>query len=215
MSRLTASLGGLVAVFLAASVAAPAAAQSYDKLKYLTFSQSVQIPGTTLAPGTYRFHVVNPETTRNVLQVLSYDGQTVYSMFHTIPDWRLDATEEPIVTFKEVAWDVAPPIHALFYGGENRGYEFVYDGWVMVAEEKPQPAQPPIAYFRMPAPVVPEPVAEPAPIPAPVIEPTPEPLPEPAPVELPKTASLLPVTTLSGFTAVLAGLALMVMRKRN
>src|SRR5688572_21257808 len=120
------------ALLIAASVAltTPAPAGSigvtYDKLAYLTLSAPVQIPGATLRAGTYRFHLTNTETSRNVLQVLSNDGAIVYAMFNTIPDSRTTLTPDPDLTFMETPVGVPPAAKALFYGHESRGYEFVY-----------------------------------------------------------------------------------------
>ena len=50
------------------------AAETIDKLTFLTFSGRVQIPGAQLNAGTYRFHLTNPNTDRNVIQVMSRDG---------------------------------------------------------------------------------------------------------------------------------------------
>ncbi|HEY9466954.1 MAG TPA: hypothetical protein VIR54_27850, partial [Vicinamibacterales bacterium] len=59
----------------------PASGVTFDKLAYLTFNAPVQVPGATLSAGTYRFHLTNPDPSRNVLQVLSNDGTIVYAMF--------------------------------------------------------------------------------------------------------------------------------------
>ena len=64
----------------------PASGVTFDKLAYLTFNTPVQVPGATLSAGTYRFHLTNADTSRNVLQVLSNDGSIVFAMFNTIPD---------------------------------------------------------------------------------------------------------------------------------
>jgi hypothetical protein len=195
---------------------APASGVTYDKLAYMTFSAPVQIPGVTLSAGTYRFHLANPETSRNVLQVLSGDGSIVYAMFHTIPDSRTSLTEDPMVTFRETPAAVPPAVRSLFYGSEYRGYEFVYPkgGPNMVPEVFPQPE---ITYAALPALVV-EPVVEPAVEPAPAAEPVEEqvaaPLPEPAPVELPRTATPLPLVAVGGLTALLAGLGVGLLRRR-
>src|SRR5512145_3075122 len=100
MSKLLLS-GTVLAALIALTAPAPASGVTYDKLAYLTFSAPVQIPGVTLNAGTYRFRLTNPETSRNVLQVLSNDGAIVYAMFHTIPDSRTSLTEDPVVTFRE------------------------------------------------------------------------------------------------------------------
>jgi LPXTG-motif cell wall-anchored protein len=212
MSRLFAS-AAVVAAALALTTPAPASGVTYDKLASLTFTAPVQIPGVTLSAGTYRFHLTNPETSRNVLQVLSHDGSIVYAMFHTIPDGRSALTEEATVTFRETPAGVPPAVRSLFYGGEHRGYEFVYPkgGPNMIPPEFPQPE---ITYTAIPAAV--EPVTEPeveVVAPAPVVEQEPEPIPEPAPVELPRTASPLPLFAAGGLGSLLAGLGLMLRRR--
>ena len=220
MSRLTLSAVVLAAV-VATTAPAPARAsitETYDKLAYLTFSGPVQIPGGTLSAGTYRFHLTNPETSRNVLQVLSNDGAIVYAMFHTKPDSRTSMTADPVVSFRETPVGVAPVIKSIFYGGEYRGYEFVYPkgGPIMFPLGRPQPE---ITYSPMPAAPLteetietarPEIVFETEPMPAvePAVEPA-DPLPE-----LPKTASPLPLAAVGGLTSLLAGLGLGVLRRR-
>jgi hypothetical protein len=199
---------------------APASGVTFDKLAYLTFNAPVQIPGATLSAGTYRFHLTNPHTSRNVLQVLSNDGAIVYAMFHTIPDVRTSLTEDPTVTFRETPAGVPPAVRTLFYGGEYSGYEFVYPkgGPNMIPEIVPQPE---ITYAETPAPIW-EPVIEPAiepvapePVaPEPVVELAPE-FPEPVPAELPRTATPLPLVALGGLTSLLAGLGFGLLRRRT
>jgi len=103
----------------------PARAQIYNDVVYLTFSGPVKVPGVTLAAGTYRFELADPDS-RKVMQVSSRDRSHVYAMFMTIPSFRPRPTYDPVVTFKETAAGVPPAIRALFYGGETTGYEFFY-----------------------------------------------------------------------------------------
>jgi hypothetical protein len=119
-------IGGLVAASLAIAAPTSASGVTYDKLAYLTFSGSVGVPGVTLSPGTYRFRLANPDASRNIVQVLSTDGSTVYAMFHTVPHSSSRLTPDPTVFLRETAEGVPPALSALFYGGEYRGYEFVY-----------------------------------------------------------------------------------------
>jgi hypothetical protein len=213
MSRLFVS-GVVVAALVAVMTPAPANAVTYDKLAYMTFSAPVQIPGVTLNAGTYRFRLANPETSRNVLQVLSNDGSIVYAMFHTMYDSRTSLTEDPVVTFRETPAGVPPAVRTLFYGGEHRGYEFVYPkgGPIMIAEVVPQPE---ITYTPYPATPAPEPVIEPAVEPVAAAEPVAEAVPQAEPpVELPRTASPLPLFATGGLASLLVGLGLGLLRRR-
>jgi hypothetical protein len=215
MRRLTLFASVLAVALIAAMTSAPARAYPYDKLTYLTFNGPVQIPGVTLDAGTYRFRLANPSTSRNVLQVLSHDGSIVFSMFHTIPDSRMNVTEESIVTFRETPAGVPPAVLSLFYGGEHRGYEFVYPkgGPIMIAKVAPQPA---ITYAPIAAAAVPEAAAEAEPTPVEVeavAEPSPEPVVEPV-AELPKTASPLPLMAFGGLMSFVLALGARVARGR-
>ena len=211
-------VSGVMATALVAVMAPTAAgAVTHDKLAHLTFNAPVQIPGVTLSAGTYRFHLTNPDTSRNVLQVLSNDGSIVYAMFHTMTDSRTSLTEDPLVTFRETPEGVPLAVKSLFYGGEYRGYQFVYPegGPIMIAEILPQPA----ITYAYPATPAPEPVFEPAPvepIAEPVAEAVPEaePLPQQEPVELPRTASPLPLVATGGLASLLVGLGLSLLRRR-
>jgi hypothetical protein len=217
MSRLMLSAVAVMAV-VAGTAPTPVRAVTYDKLAYLTFNRPVQVPGATLRAGTYRFHLTDPDTSRNVLQVLSNDGATVFAMFHTMPDGRTALTENPTVSFWETPASVPPAIKSIFYGGEYRGYEFVYPkgGPVMFREVWRQPE---ITYAPLPVPPVPEKTiieAELKAEPEIVFETEPLPAPEPTapPPELPRTASPLPLVAVGGLTSLLVGLGLGVLRRR-
>lgn len=216
MSRIIFATVAVVAV-VAGTAPAPARATTYDKLAYLTFSSPVQVPGATLNAGTYQFHLTNPATGRSVLQVLSNDGAIVYGMFHTMPDSRTVVTDEATVTFRETPAGVPLAIKSIFYGGEHRGYEFMYPkgGPVMFREVWRQPE---IAYTPTPVPPAPEETITEAELtaePEIVFETAPMPEVEPAapPPELPRTASPLPLLAVGGLTSLLAGLGLGVLRR--
>ena len=210
--------GVVTAALIAVMLPAPAGALTYDKLTYMTFSGPVQVPGATLGAGTYRFRLTNPDTSRNVLQVLSNDGATVYAMFNTIQDHRAVLTDEAAVSFRETPVGVPPAIKSLFYGGEYQGYEFVYPkgGPIMIAEV---PFQPEITYTPSPAAEavvaaiepVEEPVAEA--VAEPVAEPVAAAAVEPEPVALPRTASTLPLVFAGGLTSLLVAMGLGLLRR--
>ena len=216
MFRLFVSAVLVVATAALAPTPAGGLGVTYDKLAYLTFNAPVQVPGARLSAGTYRFHLTNPGTSRNVLQVLSNDGAIVYAMFNTIPDSRTKLTPDADVTFLETPAGVPPAVRSLFYGHEYGGYEFVYPkgGPNMVPEAGPQPE---ITYAGQPIPdneppyepLAPEPVLKLA------VEPVGEPASEPAPAELPRTATPLPVIAVGGLASLLVGLGLGLLRRRG
>jgi hypothetical protein len=216
MFRLFVSASLVVATLSLAPAPASGIGTTYDKLAYLTFNAPVQVPGARLNAGTYRFHLTNADTSRNVLQVLSNDGAIVYAMFNTRPDSRTKLTPDAHVTFLETPAGVPPAVRSLFYGHEYGGYEFVYSkGWPnMIPDVVPQPE---ITYTVEPMPVI-EPPYEPLafePVAEPAVEPVGEPVPEPAPAELPRTATPLPMVAVGGLASLLAGLGLGLLRRRH
>ena len=207
---------------------APASAETADKLANLTFNRPVQVPGAILTAGTYRFRLADPDSSRNIVQVLSHDGSAVYAMFFTMHGYRAEAVDDTMVTFKETAAGVPPIIDTLFYGGEHRGYTFLYVGEkpIMTAPFAPQP---PITYTYTPTAVTrPAPAAEPMPAAAATpaaVEPTAtvageppvvsEETPAAAPEELPKTATPLPLVALGGLWSLALGLGAALIRRRD
>ncbi len=94
MKVLRTACGIAAAVALAAGVAL---AQPNDKRTVFTFNRPISLPGVTLPAGKSMFRLVDTETTRKVVQVLSENGKTPYTMLHTIPDIRRDASGTPEV----------------------------------------------------------------------------------------------------------------------
>ena len=69
--------------------------QTVDKKVYFTFSGPVEIPGATLPAGKYLFHLADPDSGRQVLQVQSADGKKVYGMFFSMPAQRPRLPKKP------------------------------------------------------------------------------------------------------------------------
>lgn len=110
-----------------ALTAAPARSQDLNlsKRTNLTFSAPVRLPGVTLQAGAYVF-VHLPSMNTHIVQVLSQDGTKTFGIFLTIPNQRIELTDQPYVSFKEGPANAAVPIRAWFYPGERTGDEFVY-----------------------------------------------------------------------------------------
>jgi hypothetical protein len=105
--------------------ATPAHANGRNELTYFTFSAPVELPGVALPAGTYMFK--HPDVNdRQVVQVFSQDGETVYGTFLTIPESRVNPAESPTVTFEETPRGTPEAIKACFYPGRTTGQEFIY-----------------------------------------------------------------------------------------
>jgi len=101
-------------------------ADEYTKQTFLTFSGPVQLPGVTLAAGTYMFKLADPESGRRAIQVWDKDGTKLYTTLLTIPDQRMKVTDNPVVMFSERPSGQAQAIRSWFYPDESIGFEFVY-----------------------------------------------------------------------------------------
>lgn len=113
-------------VLLACVMATPSTAQPLDKRTLFTFSGPVSMPGVTLPAGKYLFRLANPDTGRNVVQVLNAEGTKPYGMFFAMRAERLEPASTPEVRFMETSAGRPAAIKTWWYPGERSGYEFVY-----------------------------------------------------------------------------------------
>jgi hypothetical protein len=111
---------------VAALTAGVALAQTHDKRTVFTFNRPISLPGVTLPAGDYLFRLVDTDTTRKVIQVLSGDGKTPYAMLHSIPEVRVTASRNPEIRFLETAKGQPSAVKTWWYPGERIGYEFIY-----------------------------------------------------------------------------------------
>jgi hypothetical protein len=114
------------AAIFALVIASFAHADEFTKLTLLTFSAPVELPGTTLPAGTYRFELADPTTGRRVIRVSDKDGTKNYGIFLSMSDQRLEPADKPVVMFGEAPAGAPQAVKAWFYPGESYGYEFVY-----------------------------------------------------------------------------------------
>lgn len=138
-------------------------ANDFDKLTYFTFSGPVQVPGATLAAGTYEFRLANPGSGHNVGIVSSRNGKTVYAQFFMTPSLqRRHVDGDSLIVFRETKAGVPPAIRGWFYAGEEIGYEFMYSHRQLdtLTRLLPWPAPPVAASLNLNAmPVTAKPVA--------------------------------------------------------
>ncbi len=98
---------------------------------FFTFSQAVELPKTTLPAGTYFFQLMDSESNRHIVKVMSQDRKQLHATLMAIPYYSNDRpAEEPQVRFLETpAANGAPASNAIkiwFYPGNSVGHEFVW-----------------------------------------------------------------------------------------
>jgi hypothetical protein len=196
-----------LATFAGLMALAPLHADQWDKKTIITINAPVQIPTTTLQPGTYTLKLLDSLSNRHIVTVWDRDGMHHITTVLAIPNYRLQPTGDSKFSFWETPAGEAKALRAWFYPGDNFGQEFAYpknkatqlaaynnhanvpvlstrdeeftskETTHAAVEPTPEPTPEPVAAEPTPAPAEPAPVAV-EPEPAPV-----EPAPAPAPVE--------------------------------
>ena len=182
-------------------------ADEWDKRTVVTVDQTIQLPHTTLQPGTYVFKLLNSSADRHIVQIFNKDESHLITTILAINNYRLTPTGKTVFKFWETPAGTPPAVRAWFYPGDNFGQEFAYpkSAAVQIAAVAHQPvptteatqaAELPKAEVTQTQPE-PQQEAQNVPPPAPQ-EAAPAPEPAPAPQELPKTASPYPLIGLAG-----------------
>jgi len=192
-----------LAAFAGALAFTPLHADEWDKKTTITINAPVQIPSTTLQPGTYMLKLLDSNSDRHVVTVWNEDGTHLITTILAIPNYRLQPTGKSRFTFWETPADQPKALRAWFYPGDNFGQEFAYPKDMAMKlgaapvladkEEKYGMTQTETAKVE-PAPT---PAPEPTPAPAPAPEPTPAPVaaapaPEPEPTPAPAAQAPAP-----------------------
>jgi hypothetical protein len=123
----------LTAGYMAMMAFAPAAiADDWNRKTVVTFSGPVEIPGvhltgwSVLPAGTYVFKILDSQSDRHIVQIFSKDETKVLATILAIPNYRLQATDKTVITFRERPSGEPEALRAWFYPGRNWGEEFVY-----------------------------------------------------------------------------------------
>jgi Protein of unknown function (DUF2911) len=213
-------LRSLLVVLVALMVAPNVRADGWNKETVVTFSHPVEVPGKVLPAGTYVFKLLSNEADRRVVQIFSEDQAKLLATVMAIPDYRLVATEKPVISFEERPSGSPDAVGSWFYPGDNHGVRFVYPNLRMALADNSQPAAtpapPPAEATTTPAPPAVEAIT--TPIDASVqqeqerqivarerpVQPM-----ERVPSSLPKTASNFMALPLAGFGLLFAGATLL------
>lgn len=113
--------------FLAITAFLPVSrANAWNKKTVFTFNEPIEIPGMALPAGTYVFKLLDNDADRDIVQVFNKNETKLYATILAIPDYRMNPTGKPVITFDERPHDSPQAVDAWFYPGDNYGMEFVY-----------------------------------------------------------------------------------------
>ncbi|MDP1571056.1 MAG: hypothetical protein Q8L86_13750 [Vicinamibacterales bacterium] len=223
-----------LALSLAAFTAAPeAVAAQPDTTATHTFAGPIEIPGQVLPAGTYAFTLLDSMVDRHVVQISTVDGARILATVMAIPHYRLDRTNETLITYGDTPTGAPQAIRAWFHPNNTVGHEFVYPRDRAVALAKQAHTAVPSteaaaddAMALRTAPIVTVEADEVNPPVAVALQPpaaTAARQPEAAVVtqpvedtrELPRTASSLPLLVLFGIGSIFAAMGLMVFGRQT
>ena len=117
---------------LGATFSPSARADAWDRKTEITFSGPVEIPGVhlqgwgVLPAGAYVFKILDSQSDRHIVQIFNKEETIVYATILAIPNYRLTATDQTVITFRERPAGQPEALRAWFYPGRNWGEEFVY-----------------------------------------------------------------------------------------
>ena len=99
---------------------------------FFTFSQAVELPGTTLQAGTYFFQLMDSASNRHIVKVMSQDRKELHATLLAIPYYSNERpSDQPQVRFMETPAQAGNgagtnAIKIWFYPGNTTGHEFIY-----------------------------------------------------------------------------------------
>jgi len=117
---------------MGAALSPAAKADEWNRKTVITFSGPVEIPGVhlkgwaVLPAGTYVFKILDSMSDRHIVQIFNEDQTQVLATILAIPNYRLQSTDQTVVTFRERPAGEPEALRAWFYPGRNWGEEFVY-----------------------------------------------------------------------------------------
>jgi hypothetical protein len=116
----------ICAAILCAALGTTAGADNWDRKTVVTFSDSVEIPGQILSPGTYVFKLANLPANRNLVQIMNEDESFVFATVQTVSTYRRNAPDNSLFRLDERSGDSPEALRTWYYPGDNRGLDFVY-----------------------------------------------------------------------------------------
>ncbi len=104
-----------------------AVADQWDKLTTITIDEPMQLPTTTLQPGTYVIRLLATSAAdRHTVQFFDKDQKHLITTIEAIPNERVRPTGKSVFAFWETPAGQPKALRAWFYPGDNFGQEFAY-----------------------------------------------------------------------------------------
>ncbi len=104
-----------------------AVADQWDKKTTITIDESMQLPTTTLQPGTYVIKLLPTSSAdRHTVQFFDKDERHIITTIEAIPNERVRPTGKSVFAFWETPAGQPKALRAWFYPGDNFGQEFAY-----------------------------------------------------------------------------------------
>jgi hypothetical protein len=209
-------LGSLLVLSTILTVAPNVRADGWNKETIVTFSRPVEVPGEVLSPGTYVLRLADSQSDRQIVQIFTEDRRRLVATILATPDYRLVATETPVISFEERPSGSPEAVGSWFYPGDNHGVRFVYPHSRMALAGNSQPAAASatraVETTRNPEPPAMEAITPPADasvqqeqVGQMVAQNAPMPVMQSVPANLPKTAGNFMALPLAGFGLLFAG----------
>jgi hypothetical protein len=132
MTFLRAAPAVLCAAIVATAFSPSLKADDWSRKTVITFNEPVETPGVhmqgwaVLPAGTYVFKVLDSKSDRHIVQIFNKEETVVYATILAIPNYRIQATDKTVLTFRETVPGEPQVLRAWFYPGHNFGEEFVY-----------------------------------------------------------------------------------------
>ena len=118
-----------LAMVLAGTALLPLAkAEGWNKEAMVTFSAPVAIPGQVLAPGQYVFKLAGSQPDHPLVQIFTREPRQLVANIPVIPAYRLQASDETLITFEERSNGNPQAVKRWFCPGELAGVALVYPG---------------------------------------------------------------------------------------
>jgi hypothetical protein len=110
----------------------------------VTLTDPVEVPGVgqqLLSPGTYVFRLKNSPTDRHIVEIFNQNETKVLTTLISIPDFRLKATDKPVLIFSGREAGEPGALKAWFNGGQKSGEQFVWEKSkaIQLAKESNEP----------------------------------------------------------------------------